>query len=282
MLQFLQKPYPNQVTIRRTLIVSVSFGLFVFAFLRLFEPFGIARVGSPSLVCGFFGAWCAVAILLLKGVLSRLPFVGLQEMHWTVGKEIMWSLLHILVIGTGNTVFMVSMGYANWSLHHYALLVGYALAVGIFPVTISVLITEIRLSRKYSQQSAELNALLHPETQQRQVIDLPSENKNEQLRLHPEHIVFMEASENYVTVVYLKDTSVQRAVLRSSLKNQEEALRAVPEFFRPHKSYLVNCHHIQRISGNAQGYRLHLTSVEEPIPVSRRQNDELRKRIRIA
>lgn len=279
MLQFLRKPYPIDKSFRRMLVVALLFGLFVFAFLRYFEPFGIHGLKEKTLVCGFFGAWCFVAVLLLNNGVLLLFGKWFREDRWTAGKEILWALIHIAVIGLGNAVFMVMMGYANWSVEHFLTYVGYTLIVGVFPVTVSVLLTEIRLSRQYLQQSAELNTMLHPETTGSDAIVLPSENKNEDLNLLPDDLIYLEAAENYVTVFYKDRETIRKSVLRSTLKAQEELLQHLPAIFRPHKSFLVNCNHISHISGNAQGYKLHLNGISEPIPVSRRQNEALRQRI---
>ena len=109
---------------------------------------------------------------------------------------------------------------------------------------------------------------------------LPSDNKTEQLTLAPEDILCIEAADNYVTVFHLENSALKKTVLRSTLKAQEECLSDFPDFFRAHKSYLVNARHIARVSGNAQGYRLHLDGMEETVPVSRKQNEALRELMR--
>jgi DNA-binding LytR/AlgR family response regulator len=39
--------------------------------------------------------------------------------------------------------------------------------------------------------------------------------------------------------------------------------------YKTHRSYLVNLNYVEHVTGNAQGYKLHLNSHEEKIPVAR-------------
>ncbi|MES2556911.1 MAG: LytTR family DNA-binding domain-containing protein [Bacteroidota bacterium] len=280
MFSFLSRPYPHEMVLRRVLMTALLFGVFVAAFLFFFQPFGIQVLGNKkALVCAGFGAWCALAIILLNGLILPLFPKAFQEQTWTVGKEILWSLTHCAVIGLGNSFYVVWLGLGAWTWELFLTYEVYTVAVGLFPVTISVLLREVRLSRLYREQSSELTNHLHPLEVTHSPVTLPSDNKNEALTLDPDCLLYFEATDNYVTVFYRKEDAVAKAILRSTLKTQEETLAEIPGMFRAHKSYLVNCNRITKVSGNAQGYKLQLEGVEMLIPVSRKQNEELRKRV---
>lgn len=53
----------------------------------------------------------------------------------------------------------------------------------------------------------------------------------------------------------------------------EENLAEFPEFYRCHRTYIVNLQKVKHISGNAQGYKLHLENIDTLIPVSRSLNE---------
>jgi DNA-binding LytR/AlgR family response regulator len=55
------------------------------------------------------------------------------------------------------------------------------------------------------------------------------------------------------------------------------ALQGKQNIYRCHKSYLVNLAKVNHVSGNAQGYKLHLKDVEDQIPVSRKLNEEIKE-----
>jgi len=230
-------------------------------------------------VCFEFGALSTVVILLLNIGFARLFPRLFLEQNWTTGKELLWMSLHFVIIGFGNALIAVQINFSEWSWELFLTYEVYTLGVGIFPVTISLLITEVRLSKRYQIDSMELNTHLHTAINLDTPVILPSDNKNEDLTLLPDQIVYLEAADNYVTVYFLLDEAIQKVILRSTLKTQETSLAEIPTLFRAHKSYLINCNHIERVSGNAQGYKLHLKGITSSIPVSRKQNQELRKRL---
>lgn len=262
------------------LVTALLFGLFVAGFLFLFQPFGVQFLGEQkAAVCVGFGALCTVVIVLLNGFIPWIFPNAFQEQNWTVGKEISWSLMHCAVIGLGNSLYVVWLGASEWTWELLLTFEAYTVAVGLFPITVSTLLREVRLSRLYREQSSELTGHLHRHNAHHSPVTLPSDNKNEALTIDPENLLFIEATDNYVTVYYQDSDGVTKSVLRSTLKAQEEALAEIPGMFRAHKSYLVNCNRIAKVSGNAQGYKLQLEGVERQIPVSRKQNEELRKRV---
>lgn len=277
---FLRRPYPIDHSPVRSLVVSLAFGMFIFLFLRLFEPFGIASLKTgKTLVCLEFGTLSTIVILTLNlGLTCLFPRLFLEK-NWTTGKELLWMSLHFVLIGFGNALVAVHINFSEWSWELLLTYEIYTLGVGIFPVTISLLITEVRLSKRYQTESVELNTHLHTAINTDTPVVLPSDNKNEDLTLIPDQLIYLEAADNYVTVYFLENEAVRKAILRSTLKTQETSLAAIPTLFRAHKSYLINCNHIECVSGNAQGYKLHLKGITASIPVSRKQNQELRKRL---
>ena len=79
-------------------------------------------------------------------------------------------------------------------------------------------------------------------------------------------------------VFYVQDGQLKNRMLRTTLKKMEDALAEHSQFFRCHRTYLVNLEKVQRVSGNAQGYRLHLEALEETVPVSRNLNEVIQQR----
>ena len=59
----------------------------------------------------------------------------------------------------------------------------------------------------------------------------------------------------------------------------EKQLAACPGFFRCHRMYLVNLAHVHWVSGNAQGLKLHLTDLEEAVPVSRSLTNTIKEKL---
>lgn len=86
-----------------------------------------------------------------------------------------------------------------------------------------------------------------------------------------EEFLYAESADNYVKVFY---TGGQQ-LIRSTLKQLEDSFRGNERIFRCHRTYLVNLDRVIHISGNAQGYKLHLEGVVQTIPVSRSLNGQI-------
>ncbi|WP_158550010.1 LytR/AlgR family response regulator transcription factor [Runella aurantiaca] len=100
------------------------------------------------------------------------------------------------------------------------------------------------------------------------ILTLVAENGKDKLTILPQHLCYIEADDNYVTVVFQEEQKIRKELLRSSLGRIESQIRA-SHIRRCHRSYMVNLQKVYRVSGNAQGYKLHLWQVAEPLPVSR-------------
>ncbi|MDP4262474.1 MAG: LytTR family DNA-binding domain-containing protein [Bacteroidota bacterium] len=106
------------------------------------------------------------------------------------------------------------------------------------------------------------------------VIELTGDYQGEKIVLPPDELYFITAANNYVKVHFIKNDKISYSIIRMTMKRVEEALQSWPDFFRCHRAYIVNLDKVQHVEGNAQGYRVRLAGVEEPIPVSRNLNSE--------
>jgi DNA-binding LytR/AlgR family response regulator len=159
-------------------------------------------------------------------------------------------------------------------------------SVGILPVTLQALIRLIQLRTAFSRQAEELNKQLPPSETGRfpeegdsdeahPVIDFSSDNGQERIELSLATFLYAEAADNYVKFFYTAGGKPEHKMIRSSLKRLEDAISGHAGFYRCHRTYIVNLRKVIHISGNAQGYKLHLDGVSTLIPVSRNLNKEI-------
>jgi two-component system response regulator AlgR len=100
--------------------------------------------------------------------------------------------------------------------------------------------------------------------------------QRDELKLIPvKDIRYFRADQKYVTVRHARGEDL----LDESLKQLEEEFAR--DFVRAHRSILVAIAHIEVLerAGDEEGYALRLRGETEPVPVSRRQLAELRKRL---
>ena len=110
-------------------------------------------------------------------------------------------------------------------------------------------------------------------------VSLIGDNQNESFSILPADLLYLEAADNYVRIFYQKNGAVADVLLRSTLKKMEQQLAGYPQLFRCHRTYIVHLDQVERVSGNAQGYKLHLKNCSALVPVSRSLNAEIDKRL---
>jgi hypothetical protein len=279
----LNRPYPIIDSINKRWQNSFIFSVFVVLFLSIFKPFELSKLNENILVIALgYGLVCFFVMALLNvAVFSAFP-VFFAEDKWTVKRELLWSILNIALIGFGNFIYSFYIGITNFSVISLFWFEFYTLAIGIFPIVASVLINQLRLNSKFENESEKINPLIEDS------FKIQSENKIEQIKflsdsgtdvleLLLQDFVFAKSDDNYVEIFYSKNNKLERKLLRNTLTNISNLLSTNDNFFRCHKSYLINLKKVNHISGNAQGLKLHIIGTDEVVPVSRTKNKHIQQ-----
>jgi hypothetical protein len=280
-LSWLSQPYPFEVRWTKGLKTGFWAGLFVTFFLFFFKPFGTTvepgAEWSYLAYCAAFGLVTFGVTLLMQVICRLLPGIFNEE-KWTAGKEVLFNIVFIGLIGVANLLLahllygapLTVASFFKWQL--------FTLAIGIFPTLFGAFSTLVKLQKKYAEGAAEIHPHPGTHTQHKPVV-LQGENQNERLALDAAEIAFLEAQDNYVQVFYFEKDTLQKRMLRTTLRKMEDALTDYPAFFRCHRTYVVNFDRVEKVSGNAQGYRLHFVGLAETVPVSRSLNEEVKRRL---
>ncbi|QJD78181.1 LytR/AlgR family response regulator transcription factor [Spirosoma rhododendri] len=290
MVSLLRQPYPIEEPARTTWIRAVLIGAFIGLFLLVFQPFDISDWHTPYKtlkVLGFGVVSFAVTALHFL-VWPRLFPAAFSDRVWTVGKAILMIVANILLVAVANQLYLIALtgrkpSVAGW----VGMLVGTFL-VGIFPTAGGVVAGYVIRLRRYVRQAAELP--VHPHASPAPIPDTPTptavdtltllaDNEKDSLTLPPDKLLYIESSDNYCTVVYLKNEQPVKPLLRSSLSRLEGQI-SMPDIVRCHRSFIVNLDRVEKITGNAQGYKLHLLGGQYQIPVARKYNDSLVARLK--
>lgn len=263
--------------------------LCVFLILVLLQPFGLDELtASQRIVHSFLYGLVTFVIASANTMLLPLIFRRVyNEQRWTVGKELLHMCWQIVSIAIGNLVLTHWLYNTRLSWHNLFTFLWITLAVGIFPLWLNILFKQQRLLKKYQAGAASIDRQLHgtkPETENEPAsttaITFTSENGRDQVTIEINDIRFITSADNYVRIFYVQQNKPATHLLRNTLRNAEEMVAAYPQFFRCHRTYIVNLSAVEHVSGNAQGYKLHLKDAEELIPVSRNLNAVLSEHIR--
>lgn len=284
MLKILQQPYPfGEKSNIRLLIQSIGEGTFIALFLILFQPLGVSDWNESNklwyLACyGLITVFCG---LVLRFGIFKVFHKYHSETTWNVGKEILSILLLILMITVVNVFFSNIAFNLNISLKSFFWMLIGVMIIGIFPATFGVMLNYIVQLKKYNQpivvhyQAPEVfldEKVDENKSQNTARIKLIAENEKDSIELGTDALYFIESSDNYSTVFYEKHGKLQKELLRSSLTRLESQISS-ENIVRCHRSFIVNLDKVEKVTGNAQGYKLHLKSPELLVPVARKYSE---------
>ncbi|WP_128547124.1 LytR/AlgR family response regulator transcription factor [Larkinella soli] len=287
MWRLLKEPYPVEEPARRRWVKAFWIGAFVGLFLLIFQPFGLGEWETPYKVLKLLG-FGLITFGITAGLYILLPALApgqFRDERWTVGREIGWVSINMLLIGLANYVYLKELIHTPGYGPDLLPMVLITFLIGLFPTAGSVVLNYIVQLKKYSRSAAELP--LHEPTTPgpgAPMLTLTAENEKDVLRIAASDLLFIESSDNYCTVYFLKDHQAAKTLLRSSLSRLETQLGSDPAvraaLVRCHRSFVVNLNQVEKVTGNAQGYKLHLLQGTFQIPVARKYNETLVSRLK--
>jgi DNA-binding LytR/AlgR family response regulator len=289
MIGIFRQPYPVQNEPKVKIFTSLGIGLFVFVFLSIFRPLGLNNLPFGHALSFLLGYGIITTLCLTINFLlvPKFFYNSFSEEKWTVGKEIVFILWIIFMIGIANSIYSVvnlslftvaSLSYKTLLFFQFA-----ALAVAALVVTILVLLKNLRLTKKNIQLALEISDNLNHKQRlsgkKDEMITIESENKIDNFTTNVINIIAISAAENYIEINYEENDVLKKKLIRSSLKIARDNLKSYTAFYRCHRKWIVNLDHIRNVTGNSQGYKLIMKHEELIIPVSRNLNKELTLRI---
>lgn len=291
MFRFINQPFPIDYSSGSQLRKATLIGLFIGLFLLIFQPFGLNLWETSNKVLKILGfGLVTFVVTVFNFIIVRRLFPRLYvEEKWTVGREIVALMTNILLIAVANRLYLGWLvGPEEADGMSWSGMVLVTFLVGLFPVTGLVFVSYITQLKKYSQAAARLPIHTHnnevattkntPSVQVSETsvttITLVADNEKDMVILAATDLLFIESSDNYCTVTYLKNAQVAKPLLRSSLGRMEKQI-VHPYIVRCHRSYIVNLDRVERVTGNAQGYKLHLLSGQFVVPVARQYNETI-------
>jgi len=272
---WLKKPFPFVADFQTKFLISFAFGVFIYLFLLVFQPFGIdSIIVNKAIYLLGFGF---VTFFVLLFTLAFLPLILRKTFDldkWNIGKEIGFIILNVTFISLFNYVYDTAFSEVHTQDHSLYFFIPVTIAVGIIPVTIMVFFFEIYLRERNEKSASEISSKIQHERYSKgnapnKPIVFTSETGKELLSIDDNHLVFIKSEDNYCKVYFNEGNSIQTSLLRITLKNIENQLVAFPDILRCHRSYIVNKKKVFKITGNARAYNVHFENCKETAAISR-------------
>lgn len=274
-IESFSRPMATSVMSLKGLIFAVVVGLFVAILAVGVQPFGLSEFShfNKTLYLIGFGVVAFVGMLIAK---FALPFVlkgFYNEETWTVGRQVIHVAFILLLISVLMIVYSNTMKIKEFDFFDAVIV----LAIGIVPAIILSITQQKVYQNKFIANAENINRNLDNLSfpQPKQVFPVMVFGK--QLSIVPNQLIYAETSATTSTFYYQTLTGIEKKTINLSLAEVEKELATYPQFVRLHENFIVNLNGIQKVEGNARGYKLNLARVSEEIAVVRKYQGVLEK-----
>jgi hypothetical protein len=241
-------------------------------------PFGFARLGPLRLFgYGLVSVLAGVAYIISTHYLYE-KYLGNRP--WTVGWEIVHSLCFLLFIGICILMYGYLIHVTDLSYTTFLLYLLYTVILGLIPVTIrAVLVRNWRLKKELAeaQKMNELLARRKIATDEK-MIALQDASSKDTLQLSTHDLLYLEAAENYITVVWKQDHLIKKEMIRMTMKTAIQQIND-PLVVFCHRSYIVNLRRVQKITSQSGISYILLNGIETSIPLSNTYKKEINRKL---
>jgi len=265
----LQKPIPSYLNEKQNIIRLVIFtSVFALVFINIYAPFGADKWFSVTRLKFFTYSSLTILTGVLVVVISRMimfrvvkryPVLLWQYLVWIIAEVVSMALFYALF----EKVFLNDprefFELTKISSRHTALVL-------LLPYSVSWLYFSWKDKKNLLDDLVNEKPRLD---RVKNMIPFYDEKGGMRLSVKMENLLYIESSDNYVTICYLNKDKVSRFLLRNTLKRMEEMF-GNSSVIRCHRSFMVNFDKIKVIRKDKEGLILELdVPVSLYLPVSK-------------
>ena len=268
-LKILFREIPEYLKDKSTIITQVMFvSVFALVFINIYSPFNAASWFEVGRVEFFFYSSALILSGMLIIVLSKLVFVLLvRRIRFSYLAFAAWNLMEIVLLAAAYLVVDLVLLKTNAELvERFTSLLFITLLVLAIPYSISWMWLSLKDKRTKLDQLTEDTSL---QFREKQLITFRDESEKLRFSIKSRDILFVESTDNYVTIHTAEKGKIKKIMLRNTMKRLEKELEGTL-IQRCHRSYMVNFENIKLVKLISTNLFIFLDFPEEiRIPVSR-------------
>lgn len=248
---------------------ALMVAMLTYLFIACYQPFGTYNYSNPYKYA-LLAPYAAIAFLIFLGGDMAVARLFRQ---WKWKNEIAKITVLLFVCSFFNYLYSIwfinDAGFSVRALY-YMVLFTYALGV---PVCFLYFFVRYALLRPVAPALARNESDAYRKVAGSELAIVP-DSGDLPFSIAPADFLFAKSEGNYSLLYYRDGQAVHKKLVRLSLKKLEGQICDGP-IWRCHRSYIVNMEMAIDKKGNAQGYKISMRHIEEPVPVSRGYADEL-------
>ena len=263
-----QKPIAPYLIEKRNIVNLILFtALFALVFINIYSPFGADKWFSVTRFQFFTYSSLVILTGVLVVVISRIIMYQVcKRKTINLGQFLLWIAAEVLAMAlfyslfqkfvladTRDFLYLVKVSARNTAL------------VLLLPYSVAWLYLSWRDKKEQIRILAEGQSLdATPD-----MIPFYDEKSVLKLSVKKDSLLYLEATENYITVCYINKGKLSKYLLRATMKRMEETF-AGTGIIRCHRSYMVNFEKVKVIRRDKDNLRLELDHPEVmDIPLSK-------------
>ncbi|MBA7663782.1 hypothetical protein ES703_71830 [subsurface metagenome] len=284
----LSQKVPKYQTEKRNIVRLIFFtASFALVFINIYSPFEIStwinaegaswlKIGDLDLSLLIFSSFIILTGVLVV-VISRIIMYQVTKRRGriTIAQFLLWIVIEVISMAMFYALYeKLFLNDPRSFIDAYKVSIQNTALVLLLPYSVLWLYFSWSDKNKQLQRIADTGEAAMDSFD---MVTFRDEKGTMRLSIKLVDLLFLQAADNYVTIVYNHQEKQAKYLLRSSLKIIQEELKRLP-LIRCHRSYMVNFEKVKIIRREKDGLRLELeTPTPTEIPVSKTYVEEVFK-----
>ncbi len=264
-----EKKIPLFLVKKESIVGTTIFtGLFALAFINIYSPFELEKWYHTNKIQLFAYSSLATLTGMAVIVISRvLMFSFSKRYHLTYLQFSVWIFIEISSMAVVYSIFVkYFMDDVRTVLEIIKVSIKNTALVLLMPYS------AIWLYFSYREKTRQLEKISESKTPimtSEKMFPFYDEKGKLKFSVLIDDIIYLEASDNYVSIFYTSGNKISKYMVRNTLKNLESKMDKLG-FIRCHRSYLVNFNKVKILKRSKEGLQLELnTESQLTLPVSK-------------
>lgn len=278
-MHFLLRKIPAYIVDKQNVLRQISFtAIFALIFINLYAPFNAEswfNAGKAELFL-YSSLYILAGVLVI--VLSRLIFIRIAaKTRISFLAYVFWIFAELVLMAFAYTFMdILFLDHDVNPFEHYIKLLLVTLFVLAIPYSLSWLYYSWQDQKRKLE---ELSSATSNEYSTKHMITFFDETDKLRFSLQSTDVLYIESTDNYVTLHVQDETRVKKIMLRNTMKRLEKELE-MTMIRRCHRSYMVNFENVKMVRLSGTNLYIYLNNSEESrIPVSRTYTEKVHEMI---
>ncbi len=268
-IKIILREIPDYVIDKSTITSQVMFvSIFALVFINIYSPFNAASWFEVGRIEFFFYSSAFILFGMLIIVISKLIFFLIaRRRKFTYLLFGIWHVMEVLLLAvTYLVVDLVMLNSEAELVERFISLLFITLLVLAIPYSLSWLWISLKDKREKLEIHTQDTSL---EFRERKMITFRDETDKLRFSIKSQDILYVESTDNYVTVHTVEKGKIKKIMLRNTMKRLEKELEGTL-IQRCHRSYMVNFENIKLVKLISTNLYIYMDFADEiRIPVSR-------------